>query len=121
MKQTELSPRFVEAIPETPEAGTLYISIRFRTATHLCACGCGSKVITPIKPAKWTLTYDGETVSLWPSIGRWQLPCKSHYILRRNKVIWSRPFTEKEMREVLQKDAHDLKTYYLSRDEGSDD
>ncbi|WP_417924835.1 DUF6527 family protein [Collimonas pratensis] len=26
----------------------------------------------------WSLTYDGKTVSLDPSIGNWSLPCRAH-------------------------------------------
>lgn len=115
MRHSTLLPKFVDAIPETPQEGVLYISIRFRTATHLCACGCGSKVVTPIKPAKWQLTYDGETVSLWPSIGRWQLPCRSHYWVRRNNIAVARPFSDTEMEAVLRSDAEDLHDYYVSR------
>lgn len=105
-------PEFVETIPEVIQEGRLYISIRFRTASHLCACGCGGKVVTPIKPPKWRFTYDGETVSLSPSIGRWQLPCKSHYRIIRNKVVWFRAFNEDEMKAVLRQDAGDLHSYY---------
>ncbi|MFL6090440.1 MAG: DUF6527 family protein [Aeromicrobium sp.] len=116
MRQTAIVPEFVETAPEDLEPGRLYISIRFRTASHLCACGCGDKVVTPIKPVKWALTYDGETVSLWPSIGRWQSSCKSHYVIRRNKVIWHRTFSKKEIKAVLQKDQDDLRDYYQSRE-----
>ena len=112
MKQSSFTPTFVETIPEHLEEGQLYISVRFRTASHLCACGCGSRVVTPIKPPKWKFTYNGETVSLSPSIGRWQLPCRSHYWIRNNKVIWSRAFTEDEIEAVIRKDAQALHAYY---------
>jgi hypothetical protein len=110
-----LLPEFVDAIPGSLDEGRLYISIRYRTATHLCACGCGTKVVTPIKPPRWHVTYDGETVTLWPSIGRWQLPCRSHYWIRRNEVIWSRPWTETEIAEGRLLDAEDLHNYYANR------
>lgn len=116
MKQSAFEHRFVDAMPEELEAGQLYVSIRFRTAAHLCACGCGTRVVTPIKPAKWQLTFDGETVSLSPSIGRWQLPCRSHYWIRRNVVVWSRAFTDEEIDEVLRRDAEDLRGYYETRE-----
>lgn len=115
MKQSSFIPEFVETVPRDLEEGRLYVSTRFRTASHLCACGCGSTVITPIKPAKWRLTYDGETVSLYPSIGRWQLPCKSHYWVHRNKVEWSRAFDDEEIQAVQLKDAADLRGYYERR------
>lgn len=115
MKQSCFVPEFVETIPESLEEGRLYVSTRFRTASHLCACGCASRVVTPIKPAKWRFTYDGETVSLHPSIGRWQLPCRSHYWIRKNRVEWARPFDDDEIEAVLQKDADDVHAYYESR------
>lgn len=115
MKQSSFLPKFVETIPEELEEGRLYISARFRTASHLCACGCGSRVVTPLKPAKWQLTNNKGLVSLSPSIGRWQLPCKSHYWIRDNQVVWSWTFTEEEMKAVLERDATDLHDYYASR------
>jgi len=115
VKRSSLVPEFVETVPEDLEVGKLYVSRRFRTASHLCACGCGTKVVTPLKPAKWTLTVEDGRVSLSPSIGRWQLPCKSHYWIRNNQVVWSRGFSEEEMQAVLAKDAADLREYYAAR------
>lgn len=115
MKQSSFTPIFVDTVPEDLEVGKLYVSHRFRTASHLCACGCGSRVVTPLKPAKWALTVDEGRVSLSPSIGRWQLPCKSHYWIRDNNVIWSRAFTEEEIQAVLKRDTADLHEYYAAR------
>lgn len=117
MKQATFVPEFVETIPEALQEGRLYISMRFRTASHLCACGCGSRVVTPLKPAKWQLTQRRGLVSLSPSIGRWQLPCKSHYWIRENQVIWSRAFTEAEMQAVLDRDSKALRDYHAARAE----
>jgi len=115
MKQVAYIPEFVDFIPEMLHEGRLYISERFRTASHLCACGCGSRVVTPLKPAKWTMTRERGLVSLSPSIGRWQLPCKSHYWIRKNTVVWSYAFTEEEMEAVLARDTRDLRAYHAAR------
>ena len=115
MRQSSFIHEFVETVPEDLEEGRLYISTRFRTASHLCACGCGCRVVTPIKPAKWRFTFDGETVSLHPSIGRWQVPCRSHYWILRNKVQWSEALDDRAIEAVLRKDASDLHDYYESR------
>lgn len=115
MRQDSFVPEHVDMMPETLEAGRLYISKRFRTAAHLCACGCGSRVVTPLKPAKWQLTEVEGLVSLSPSIGRWQLPCKSHYWIRDNQVLWSEAFSLEQMQAVLERDRRDLHTYYVSR------
>jgi hypothetical protein len=112
MKQSAFTPEFVETVPEQLEEGRLYISVRFRTASHLCACGCGSRVVTPIRPPKWKFTYDGENVSLFPSVGRWKLPCRSHYWIREGKVDWARQYTDREIEGVARKDARDLHAYY---------
>lgn len=82
-----MKPKFVEYIPEKLEDNVLYISIPFRTASHNCICGCGSEIVTPILPNGWIFTYNGESVSLSPSIGNWNLPCKSHYWIKNNNVV----------------------------------
>ena len=80
---------FVEFIPEEIAEGILYVSIKYSTASHLCMCGCGSKIVTPLAPSGWSIVFDGETISLRPSIGNWSYPCQSHYWLRRARVEWA--------------------------------
>ncbi len=115
MRRLSLDPRFVDTIPEDLEEGNLYISVRFRTATHLCACGCGNKVVTPIRPAKWKLIFDGDSVSLSPSIGNWQFPCRSHYWIDQSKIRWARPWTDEEIAEGRANDVEDVRRYYSER------
>lgn len=88
MKTDKFTPKFVEYIPLELEEGVLYISMMYATATHLCACGCKQKVITPLSPQAWSLMYDGEGVTLSPSIGNYEQDCLSHYFIRKNHVIW---------------------------------
>jgi len=89
-----LEYEFVEFIPDDLKERTIYVSIRFATATHLCCCGCGEKVITPLRPTDWKIIFDGKTISLDPSIGNWSFACQSHYWISNNKVRffpkWSR-------------------------------
>ncbi len=80
--------KFTEHIPEKLEDEILYISIKHSVAIHKCACGCGKEVVTPISPNGWKLIFNGESVSLSPSIGNWNLECKSHYFIRNNCVIF---------------------------------
>lgn len=87
MQCRAITPKFVEVIPETLEPGVLYISMQYRTATHKCCCGCGHEVVTPLGPTYWRLTREGDLVSLFPSIGSWALPCRSHYWIKRNAVL----------------------------------
>ena len=79
----------VHRVPEHLCPGILYVCFECNVVAHLCACGCGEKVILPIDPNFWSVKYDGETVSLAPSIGNFQFPCKSHYWIKENKVIWA--------------------------------
>src|SRR5947207_15630379 len=97
MKQTVLTHEFVEYIPEVLQEATLYISIRFATAVHKCVCGCGSEVVTPLSPRDWKLIFDGETVSLDPSIGNWSFRWQSHYWIQRNRVVWARRWRKREI------------------------
>ena len=97
-----LRHEFVDHIPEQLDDDVLYVSIRFGTMVHRCACGCGEEVVTPLGPAEWRLTYDGRTVSLTPSIGNWSFPCRSHYWIDEGIVRWARGFSEAEVALVRQ-------------------
>lgn len=112
MKLSTLTHEFVKTIPPEAEHGKLYISIEFATAVHLCACGCGNKVVTPISPAQWLLTYDGESVSLSPSIGNWQFPCRSHYWVRNNRIRWGPQWTDAEIAAGRARDQRDVERHY---------
>jgi len=80
--------KFVRSVPETLDEGVIYVSIDYATAIHKCCCGCGNEVVTPISPKDWKLIFDGETISLEPSIGNWSYKCQSHYFITRNRVEW---------------------------------
>jgi len=104
MRIAQVEPAFVTSFPEPLEPGYLYVSDRFATAAHLCACGCGRKVITPLSRAQWVLTFDG-TVSLRPSIGNWALPCESHYVIDHGTIRWAEGFGREQVRRNRESDA----------------
>jgi hypothetical protein len=97
---------FVEQVPRQMKARTLYISIEHGTCIHLCLCGCGAEVVTPLSPRQWALTYDGETVSLWPSVGSWHLSCQSHYIIKSSRVLWGRQLLDGGRHRELRSATH---------------
>jgi len=99
-------------MPDKFEQGILYVSAEFQTAGHLCACGCGNKVWTPIKPAEWSFTIDTKGPSLKPSIGNGQLNCKSHYIIRNGKILWLNPITDEDTEFDLAAANFRRKKYY---------
>lgn len=94
IKKVSIEPLFLkddEFMPEKLEEGILYISERYGVAIHLCLCGCGNKVVTPIKNGKggvhdkhsWDLIKESDKITLSPSIlTNWD--CNSHYIITKN-------------------------------------
>lgn len=83
------SHEFVDHVPDHPADGVLYVSMKFATVIHFCACGCGTEVVTPLDPTDFKLIFDGETISLRPSVGNWQFPCRSHYWITGSRVLWA--------------------------------
>lgn len=113
MKRSEdVQPEFVEFIPNAPQRGVIYVSRKYQTATHLCCCGCGNKVVTPLKPGGWTLTTRRGAVTLSPSIGSWSLPCKSHYWIRANRVVWAPQWSQFEIDAARASDRRAREEYF---------
>lgn len=104
--------RFSEFIPEQLDEGVLYITMDYGTVVHLCPCGCGNKVVTPLTPTDWELRFNGKEVTLGPSIGNWSFPCKSHYWIIRNTVRWARRWTADEIEGGRQEDREAKRDYY---------
>lgn len=119
MRRTSITHEFVEYIPAELAEAVLYISIIYRTAVHRCACGCGNKVVTPISPADWQLLYDGDTVSLTPSIGNWGFLCRSHYWIRSNHIRWSGAWTDERIAAGRARDDQDRERYVTGRAAGA--
>ena len=97
MRYSHLKHQFVQHIPRDLDPGVLYISVEYGTAAHSCCCGCGEEIVTPFTPTDWKMTFDGETISLWPSVGNWNLACRSHYVIQRGQVIKAAPWSDKQI------------------------
>ena len=108
----QMVPTFVDSVPRQLVEGYLYVSLRYRTVTHLCACGCGVEVNTPLHPTGWEITFDGVTVSLSPSVGNWGEECRSHYLIEKNIVRWSRSWSRAEIRDERAMRRRDIEKYY---------
>ncbi|MER9594180.1 DUF6527 family protein [Mesorhizobium sp. M0244] len=91
IRYQRLEHRFLRNVPDTLKNGMLYISMDYATSAHRCCSGCGEKVVTRFSPTDWKMTFDGEIISLHPSVGNWQLPCRSHYVIRAGRVIDAAP------------------------------
>ena len=98
MKTHTWTAVWVDDMPSSLEPGNLYISVKHRLTEHLCACGCGAEVSLPLSRSEWRIEYDGESVSMRPSIGNWRVPCRSHYIIEKGRTRWALAWTTKEIR-----------------------
>jgi hypothetical protein len=85
----KIIPEFVDEIPAEINDGYLYLCLPYNSVIHKCACGCGEIISTPLgKEHGWTMQYDGETVTLNPSVGNGSYKCRSHYFIHENKIVW---------------------------------
>lgn len=94
----ELETVHLETMPDNGmmDYGKIYVSLKFELAIHLCACGwCTRQTVTPfyneafpVGNRGWQYSETDGKVTLAPSIGNWNMPCKSHYYVRNGKVEW---------------------------------
>lgn len=110
---------FVEFIPSALEEAVVYVSIPYSTVAHRCCCGCGHEVVTPLTPTDWTLVFDGDSISLKPSVGNWGLPCQSHYWIIRNRIRWAKEWTTAEIAQGREEDRRRKVAHFARR--GSED
>ena len=108
----------VRYMPSVLEPGVLYLSEEFHTAAHLCACGCGAKIRTPLGPTEWSVEETRSGPTLWPSIGNWQLPCRSHYWIRRGEIRWAKEWTPEMIDTGRSRESRRRREFYggLSRE-----
>ena len=114
-RQTHLTPEFIELAPPELKEGVLYVSMLYGSVIHKCCCGCGEKVVTPLGPTDWKLTYDGEGVSLDPSIGNWSFRCQSHYLIQDNQVCWAGRMTREQIESLRSGERHVRDQFYAAR------
>jgi hypothetical protein len=105
-------PEYIDSFPKILEDGVLYISKKFRTSCHRCCCGCGTKIVTPIRPTEYRLTERDGLISLHPSIGNWNHPCQSHYVIRDNKVLWAETMLPSDIKRGRARDEAEKDAYF---------
>lgn len=106
----------VHYIPKELKPGVLYVSKEFDSAAHLCACGCGSKIRTPLGPTEWALEETDGGPTLHPSVGNWQLACQSHYWIYRGEVRWSCKWTPEQIVAGRRREEERRRVYYGALD-----
>lgn len=105
----------VDFMPKVVEPNVLYVSEKYRTAAHLCACGCGEKIRTPLGPTEWSITQGARGPSLWPSVGSWQRPCRSHYVISDGAVEWARQWSDLEVTAGRQYEQKKREVYFAAK------
>lgn len=106
----------VHYMPKELKPGVLYVSEEFGAAAHLCACGCGSKIRTPLGPTEWKLEETNSGPTLRPSVGNWQQACQSHYWIYRGEIRWSNKWTPEQIAEGRRGEEERRRVYYNALD-----
>jgi hypothetical protein len=88
-KISNLRAELVDTMPNALEDGVIYISEGYRIALHNCCCGCGEEVSTPIGRTEYSITMDDGRVTVEPSIGNHDFPCRSHYLIEKGSIVWA--------------------------------
>ena len=50
-----------------------------------------------MKPGWWSLRIQKEKVSIIPSIGNWNFPCRAHYWVSNNQIVWAEGWSKEEI------------------------
>ena len=106
----------VQYMPKSLEPGVLYVSEQFWTAAHLCACGCGSKIRTPLGPTEWSVEETDGGPTLRPSVGNWQQACQSHYLITRGEVLWCKQWSAERIAGGRHREEERRREYYDALD-----
>src|SRR3954451_23956247 len=106
----------VQYIPKQLEPGVLYVAEEFGAAVHLCACGCGTKISTPLAPTEWILEVTQAGPTLRPSVGNWQQPYKSHYYITGGEIDWYPEWTPEQIATGRRREERRRRDYYDALD-----
>lgn len=106
----------VHYMPKELKPGVLYVSEEFGTGAHLCPCGCGTKIRTPLGPAWWTFEETKSGPTLFPSVGNWQEACQSHYWIYQGEIKWASKWTPEEISQGRFEETERRYAYYEGLD-----
>jgi len=112
VKRHRFRHEVVAALPEALRPLTLYITTDGDVAGHLCACGCGREVITPLSPTDWSISFGRQGATLMPSIGNWAFPCRSHYFIENGAIWWAGDMSDRAIARGRVRDKASKQQYY---------
>lgn len=87
LKKITIKPITCEYIPdkEFMIQDEIYISVKYKTAVHLCLCGCGNLSVTQFMDnSGWRVTLRERGLTVTPSILNTNCPNWYHYIITDN-------------------------------------
>ena len=90
----------VERIPAQMRPDIVYHTEEYELAGLLCACGCGHR-ITLLVPDSHQVLDQGGFATVRPSIGVFDAPCKSHYIISAGSVQWLPAFSGTQAASIM--------------------
>lgn len=92
--------QLVDRIPTQMREGVVYHTLEFELAGLLCACRCGHR-ITLLVPDSHQVWDEGGCATIRPSVGVFDAPCKSHYVISAGDVQWLPAFTEAQATRIM--------------------
>lgn len=92
--------QLVRRTPATLCEGVVYHNEEFELAALLCACGCGHRIDLMVPDSHQVLDHDG-LATVRPSIGVFDAPCLSHFIIRAGEVEMLAPFSQSQASVVM--------------------
>ena len=94
IRKESVTPKYVEFMTNVNDMkdNIIYISLKYGVTGHRCLCGCGLLTILPLNQKEdseeirnhgWGMTDNDGKLTFTPSVGNYQYPCKSHYIITK--------------------------------------
>ena len=71
--------------------------------------------LVPLGPTEWSFTEQHGLPSLWPSIGNWQLPCRSHYVIAQGRINWAGAWSDAQIAAGRSAEEHRRQVYYAEK------
>ena len=84
IKKVKVTVEYVDTVPDHMIQDIIYVSYKYKSAMHLCLCGCHHKAVTPFNAkfgSNWTITIVDDKVTFTPSILNTNCPNNCHYVI----------------------------------------